>query len=310
MKLFDLSSIYTLFIEERRDSMIVNNFLNVFSVLIIVCVYANSALAQHTEGHDHNHDETQHADFHHEEIHYEDVYNLDWKKRELILIGSGVASSVIGHIVLGRSEAPTLDEINSLNGDGINFLDRGTTGNFSESARNASDIILYSSVTLPLMSYFSSKCRANAAPIGVMIAETFLITNGLTNVTKGLASRLRPYNYNSDAPLDLKLGEESNRSFVSGHTSNATAFSFLAARILTDVHTDFDKKVIIWSVAATIPAVVAYLRVEAGRHFPTDVIGGYVLGATIGYLIPEMHLNKNLDLYVNPAGGVGMNLQF
>ncbi|MDA8692599.1 phosphatase PAP2 family protein, partial [Saprospiraceae bacterium] len=247
---------------------------------------------------------------HEEYIHYENVYNLDWKKRELLIFGSGVAFTAIGHFAVNRAEAPTLDEINSLTGDDINFIDRGSIGNFSSTAKDASDIVLYSSAALPFLSYFSSKCRANAAPIGVMIAQTFLINNGLTNITKGLVNRFRPYNYNPNAPLELKLGEESRRSFVSGHTSNAAALSFLAARILTDVHIDYSKKVIIWSVAATMPAVVGYLRVKAGRHFPIDVIGGYAVGAAVGYLIPEMHLNKNLDLYVNPAGGIGMNLQF
>jgi membrane-associated phospholipid phosphatase len=265
------------------------------------------SFAQHNDHHEYV---DLHDQVHEEEIHYENVYNLDWKKRELLTLGSGIAVTVLGQFAINNSEESSLEGINNLTSDDINFLDRGSVGNFSSSAREASDLILYTSATLPFLSYFSSKCRAEGGPIGVMIAETFLLTYGLTNVSKGLVNRYRPYNYNADAPLELKLGEESRRSFVSGHTSNATALSFLAARILTDVHTDFEKKIVIWSVAATVPAVVGYLRVKAGRHFPTDVIGGYVLGATIGYLIPEMHLNKNLDLYVSPAGGVGMSLQF
>ena len=281
----------------------------IFLSLIFIYLFPQLSIAQHKENHEHEHDE-EHEEVHEEYIHYENVYKLDWKKRELILLGSGAAFTAIGHFAVKRSTAPTLLDINNLITEDINFIDRSSIGNFSSTARETSDIILYSSAALPFLSYFSSKCRAEASPIGVMIAETFLITNGLTNITKGLVERFRPYNYNVNAPLELKLGKESRRSFVSGHTSNATALSFLAARILTDVHTDYSKKIVIWSVAATMPAVVGYLRVKAGRHFPTDVIGGYILGATIGYLIPEMHLNKNLDLYVNPAGGIGMNLQF
>jgi len=38
-----------------------------------------------------------------------------------------------------------------------------------------------------------------------------------------------------------------------------------------------------------MPAVTGYLRYEAGRHFPTDILGGYALGALTGVLIPIMH---------------------
>ena len=38
-----------------------------------------------------------------------------------------------------------------------------------------------------------------------------------------------------------------------------------------------------------LPAVTGYLRFKAGKHFPTDIIVGYGVGATIGYLVPELH---------------------
>ena len=57
-----------------------------------------------------------------------------------------------------------------------------------------------------------------------------------------------------------------------------------------------------WSGAFLIPATTAYLRVKAGRHFPTDVIAGYATGAIVGYLIPHLHKKerKNSNLSWSP----------
>ena len=38
-----------------------------------------------------------------------------------------------------------------------------------------------------------------------------------------------------------------------------------------------------------MPAVTAWARVGAGKHFASDVIVGYLTGAAIGYLVPELH---------------------
>jgi membrane-associated phospholipid phosphatase len=34
---------------------------------------------------------------------------------------------------------------------------------------------------------------------------------------------------------------------------------------------------------------VGALRVAAGKHFPTDIIVGAVLGSAIGWLVPTLH---------------------
>jgi len=51
-------------------------------------------------------------------------------------------------------------------------------------------------------------------------------------------------------------------------------------------------KILIWTGAALYPALTGYLRRNTGNHFRTDVITGYLIGAAIGYFIPEIHLNN------------------
>ncbi len=78
------------------------------------------------------------------------------------------------------------------------------------------------------------------------------------------------------------------------------------AKVYSDVNPDASEtgKVLVWSGAAALPAAVGYFRIQAGQHFLTDVALGYVLGAGVGILVPELHKKKNesgLSMY--PTGG-------
>jgi len=69
----------------------------------------------------------------------------------------------------------------------------------------------------------------------------------------------------------------------------------------------------LWISAATIPAIAAGLRVASGRHFPTDVLTGYAVGALVGYYIPELHKKKTQNISMVPFfydGGMGMTFTF
>ena len=70
-------------------------------------------------------------------------------------------------------------------------------------------------------------------------------------------------------------------------------------------------KSVIWTLGITLPATTSYLRHNAGKHFPTDVISGYLVGATIGYLVPHFHKTNTKDssLQIWPSAN-GVMLMF
>jgi len=140
-----------------------------------------------------------------------------------------------------------------------------------------------------------------------MTVETVLITSGLTNITKAISKRYRPFNYNPNVPDDVKLGKSSRLSFFSGHASVTSSLAIMSAKIITDLNPNMKYKVVVWGTAIILPATIGYLRYEAGKHFPTDVITGYVVGATTGYLIPTIHMSDRVDL---TYGGNMMSLAF
>ena len=238
----------------------------------------------------------------------ESVYKLSAKKDGIVL-GVGIGTTLLGHFLAGNSDKATEAGIAGLNINNLNFLDRSSALNNSSFAIKASDVILYSSLIYPLGSYLTSGCRKEKVVIGAMAIETILITNGITNIIKSASKRYRPYNYNPEIPLQEKLVNSSRFSFVSGHTSITSAMSFFTAKVIIDSNPDMKNKFIIWGTSAVIPAAIGYLRVKGGRHFPTDVISGYILGATIGYLIPSLHKREDINMEFS-YNKVGLRYEF
>ncbi len=66
-------------------------------------------------------------------------------------------------------------------------------------------------------------------------------------------------------------------------------------------------------LGAGLPALTGYLRIRAGKHYPSDVLAGYALGALIGYAVPALHrkptANRRLTL-VPAASGVYLTYGF
>ena len=56
-----------------------------------------------------------------------------------------------------------------------------------------------------------------------------------------------------------------------------------------DLYTTSNARRYLWATAAIVPAIQGYLRVRAGKHFVTDVVVGYLIGAAVGLLVPSLH---------------------
>jgi membrane-associated phospholipid phosphatase len=167
-------------------------------------------------------------------------------------------------------------------------------------ADRVSDGLLFGTLLLALQTTLlmlpaESENGKDRITYGVMIAQTFAINQGVTDIFKNYIRRPRPYSYyRSKYPTfaDLQAANnfgDVNRSFFSGHTSTTAAFSFLTANILSANVARKTDKIIIWSAGALVPAVTGYLRVRAAKHFPVDVMVGYAVGAAIGFGVAELH---------------------
>ena len=97
--------------------------------------------------------------------------------------------------------------------------------------------------------------------------------NTLQSAFENLVRRIRPCDIN-DA-IRLLIPYPSDYSFPSGHT----AVSFAAASALY-----FAGEKYLWKAALVLAAFIAFSRMYLYVHYPTDILGGALLGILCGYL--------------------------
>lgn len=219
---------------------------------------------------------------------FDSPYRLSWAV-DVPIISAGLGMG-ISYLILDR-QTPILTEsyINSLNRKDVWGLDRAATYNWSKPVASVSDAFLYTSFALPFSLLADRKIRKDYLKIGLMYAETIALTGALTSLTKNLIKRPRPFVYNELVDLHYKQEKDAQYAFFSGHTSVTAAMCFMTAKIFQDYNKGSKAIPWVWAAAATFPAVTGVLRQQAGKHFWTDVVTGYLVGAAIGILIPELH---------------------
>lgn len=224
----------------------------------------------------------------------------------------GVATGMLGlgYYLERQSTILTPDGLALLDKAGINRFDRSAVGNNSESARSTSDVMLLSCVAVPISLFFTTRGKAEKLALPVMVYEALAINGGVTSIMKATFKRYRPYTYNTNLPYEQRASPRARESFPSGHVSTTAAATFLSAKVFCDLYPNSPNKKYVWMIAATVPAVTGVLRYKAGKHFPSDLIAGYIIGGTIGYLVPVVHRAKNVSLTVSESGAPGIVVVF
>lgn len=228
----------------------------------------------------------------------ESPYHISTKSElPYIIVGGGLAAAGLILRYTDNTVPYTPLELAALDRSDVIPIDRGATRNWDEGAGTTSDILAITTLLLPTIFIANHHTRNDIGPIVVMGLEIAAINYGITNTIKSTVNRTRPYAYNTEAGLtyEERTDTKSRFSFISGHTSATASFSFFSAKVMTDYHPDMQTgwKIGIWTFAAALPAVTGYYRIEAGAHYPTDVIGGYIVGAATGLIIPHLHKKKS-----------------
>lgn len=252
----------------------------------------------------------------------QDPYTLD-KKLETSLLSFGGIGLGIDYLVYSQLKPIGADEFMALDADDVNAFDRWATTLNVPGASTRSDVGMY----LPfvgvgtLILYIGINKSGNdfwrqTGKMGLLCIESNLLNFLLTDLTKNLVQRKRPYVYNPEfQDQSTEFGVSGRKSFFSGHTSFSATNAFFFAKVYSDYYPDSRWKPLVWTLAVAVPAWTGIERVLAGKHFPTDVMVGYSIGALCGYVIPQLHLkDRKKQMTMFPVigtdfGGVGFVMQ-
>jgi hypothetical protein len=171
----------------------------------------------------------------------------------------------------------------------INWLDRRTAGFYSSGWSRASDVGLAALAAGSFGVLVVDEGFLSAVNDMVVIAEATMSASAFATVMTLAAGRPRPFLYGEAAPLEVRNSADASLSFLSSLTGDAFAIvtaTYIAERRL---HPTSNRSRVILGIGLAGASFVGVARVMAGYHFITDVIGGAVVGSSIGFIVSSLH---------------------
>jgi membrane-associated phospholipid phosphatase len=225
-------------------------------------------------------------------------YELPAATAGLVLFSTVGLPAVIKNAVVTEADLAKLDPAV------VHWFDRPVIFNQKtySSAISSSDIFLNSSLIAPVLLALDKKLRKDWIELVSMYLVTHAINNTIFLGAVSSVRRVRPLAYNTELPMSERAGDAKNNSFYSGHVANAAASTFFIVKVFTDYHHIKGwKRIALYSAAAVPPALIGNYRLRAGRHFRSDVVAGFLIGATCGIMVPELHrIKKQKNLSIEP----------
>lgn len=136
-------------------------------------------------------------------------------------------------------------------------------------------IVLWGIVLIATLIFDKKSAKKIVIIVTIAISLHFIITEGIVKHLLGNFMELRVRPYLEYPEQIIAIGRKQvDASFPSSHMA-------LTATILT-IFTYFYRK--IWPAATIFIFAMAFSRIHNGMHYPTDVLGGTVLGILYGLI--------------------------
>jgi membrane-associated phospholipid phosphatase len=133
---------------------------------------------------------------------------------------------------------------------------------------------------------------------GARLTVLFLLSAYLNSAAKVLAGQPRPFEYDVRV---RQLVEAVGGGLPSGHTQNAIAvWGYLAVAF---------RRTWLWVMAGLLMVFIPLSRIYLGVHFPTDLLGGYLIGVAL--LLLYLWLEPAAEVWIrgaSPAWQLGVAL--
>ncbi len=247
---------------------------------------------------------------------FESPYNVRLKAEIPITIAA-IAAVYYGYSRLSETASLTPTEVMELDPSDVNRFDRPALDIPASGygrAREISDYLLNGSVAGVSLLLLDRKIRANWLSFITLYGQAHMLGSGLYQSAAFPIRKARPLAYNTSLSPAERSGKNTSNSFFSGHVGSTATATFFAAKVYSDHHIlTWTQKALLFTAAAIPPGLVAHYRVQGGKHFRSDVITGFLVGAATGILIPELHRKKDQRLsfcpiYGNEMKGLALSL--
>jgi hypothetical protein len=285
---------------QQLITLIKINFLKI-SICIIQILFCQEALCQASDS-----------------IIKKKIYHVNYISGSIIIAG-GLATDypAIGRIK-GKPDLTTA-EINALNPDELNFLDKWglhqPTSDYLAYSKLSDNIQIPIYTLLPAALALDKEIRKNYLDILMMYFEGHVITFTIYNYSwfgPTFQDKYRPITYYTNLPIADRTTGNNRNSAYSGHVASTAFTSFFVSKIYCDYHPDMGGvKYLLYTAALIPPLAMGYFRMHALAHFPSDDLTGLTIGAVVGIILPELHKYKCKNLAVsmlNIPGAAGLDV--
>jgi membrane-associated phospholipid phosphatase len=182
-------------------------------------------------------------------------------------------------------------------------IDRVALGHRSGAARTASQVAVGAMLVVPGVLDALDIRRGGGAwsTVGedlVVMGEALLVDGALNELVKIAVHRPRPFTYDGHELERV----DSYLSFYSAHASTAFAMGTAYATTFSLRHPRSPYRYLVWGAVLAGGTTTGTLRILAGKHFPTDVLVGALVGSAVGFTVPMLHRRESLSLAVAPGG--------
>lgn len=217
------------------------------------------------------------------------------------LLGLTVPAVLVATVAPAAAEEPTPHLY-------FGSLDELSHDDFSRTASRTSDVLLAVGLAAPVALDLARDQSGHGGRLGVY-AGSVAASGIVAGVMKEIWRRPRPYNFHRSPGVKAyarAAGKDATVSFPSGHTALAFAAAAAGGWIYAVRNDDTSARAAVWLGGTTVAGATAVLRMRAGKHYPSDVAMGVVLGiasvAVPAVVYPDVELSGTE--IVAMAGGV------
>lgn len=224
----------------------------------------------------------------------------------LLLIVLSYASIELHTLKKKEHIAFTIGSLDSQSIKQINIVDRSIAGRWDIEAKDNGKIVKNIAIYLiPFFLFLFKGSMKRKLILFFIFSQGYVLTESLTGITKGLVERFRPFAYMSVQGLEKLNAKEKEKflediadydilnSFFSGDASILAYGLIFFAFSFNLIYTNHIAKKTVWIFSVLGVIIGCYFRTLSGKHFPTDVIVGGLVGALVAIVIIKLHLNKN-----------------